>query len=90
MTPPPEFWDAAHPHMRQPVPQTHRNGQATKAGAPSQGEEAPKDTAHQKGVCIAEAETPFMDSDVHLFEAEVTYVIVGPTHGLKSILLLDY
>ena len=24
------------------------------------------------------------------FETEVTYIIVGPTHGLKSILMWDY
>ena len=26
----------------------------------------------------------------HLFKTEVTYIIVGPTHRLKSILLWDY
>ena len=33
VTPPLEFWDTAHPHMRQPAPQTVL--QTTKAKAPS-------------------------------------------------------
>ena len=53
MTPPPKFQDAAHPHMRQPAPQT------ANAEAPLQGAEAPKDAAPQKVVCFVEAEAPF-------------------------------
>ena len=52
VAPLPEFQDAAHPHTRQSVPQTHGNGQTTKAKAPSHGVETPEDAALQKVVCF--------------------------------------